>query len=86
MAEFSLPPPAPFLAVPGKPPVPWNNWLESFKTYPESYEPFYNLRQAEESTAPSLTQYRETEDFQSAWISSYIHAVSLLPNHFAGKE
>ncbi|KAG1938978.1 retrotransposable element [Pimephales promelas] len=33
MAEFGLPPPAHFLAVPGDPPVPWANWLESFTVY-----------------------------------------------------
>ena len=33
MAEFSLPLPVPFLAVPGDPPIPWENWLESFTVY-----------------------------------------------------
>ena len=31
--EFSLPPPTPFLSLPGEPPVPWIRWLESFETY-----------------------------------------------------
>ena len=31
--EFSLPPPTPFLTLPGEPPVPWIRWLESFETY-----------------------------------------------------
>uniref|UniRef100_A0AAY4C3E4 Retrotransposon gag domain-containing protein n=1 Tax=Denticeps clupeoides TaxID=299321 RepID=A0AAY4C3E4_9TELE len=31
--EFFLPPPPPFLALPGEPPVPWDRWLESFSTY-----------------------------------------------------
>lgn len=33
MAGFSLPPPDPFLAVPGEPPVLWTRWVESFNTY-----------------------------------------------------
>ncbi len=33
MAEFALPPPSPFLALPGKPLVPWNRWIELFETY-----------------------------------------------------
>ncbi len=33
MAEFALPPPSPFLALPGEPTVPWNRWIESFETY-----------------------------------------------------
>ena len=31
--ELALPPPIPFLALPGEPPVPWIRWLESFETY-----------------------------------------------------
>ncbi|XP_041926596.1 uncharacterized protein LOC121690230 [Alosa sapidissima] len=31
--ELALPPPTPFLALPGEPPVPWIRWLESFETY-----------------------------------------------------
>jgi hypothetical protein len=33
MAVFSLPPPSPFLPVPGDPPVPWNPWFQSFQLY-----------------------------------------------------
>ncbi|ROL50856.1 Retrovirus-related Pol polyprotein from transposon opus [Anabarilius grahami] len=33
MADFSLPPPPPFLALPGEPPIPWPRWLQSFETY-----------------------------------------------------
>lgn len=31
--EFSFPPPSPFLALPGEPPVPWTRWYEAFETY-----------------------------------------------------
>ncbi|KAF4105453.1 hypothetical protein G5714_013115 [Onychostoma macrolepis] len=33
MADCSLPPPPPFLALPGEPPVLWSRWLHSFETY-----------------------------------------------------
>ena len=33
MADCSLPPPSPFLALPGEPPVPWIRWIGSFETY-----------------------------------------------------
>lgn len=33
IADCSLPPPPPFLALPGEPPVPWPSWLQSFETY-----------------------------------------------------
>jgi len=33
MADFSLPPPSPFLALPGEPPVLWSRWISSFETY-----------------------------------------------------
>jgi len=36
MAEFTLPPPAPFLPVPGEPPIPWSGWLEDFTIYLEA--------------------------------------------------
>ncbi|MGH0132294.1 UNVERIFIED_CONTAM: hypothetical protein FKN15_059378 [Acipenser sinensis] len=31
--EITLPPPAPFLSVPAKPPVPWSCWIDSFQMY-----------------------------------------------------
>ncbi|KAL0148283.1 hypothetical protein M9458_056429 [Cirrhinus mrigala] len=33
MADIALPPPAPFLALPGEPPIPWTRWLQSFETF-----------------------------------------------------
>lgn len=33
MADCSLPPPSPFLALPGEPPVPWLRWITAFETY-----------------------------------------------------
>ena len=33
MAGFCLPPPPPFLALPGEPEVPWPRWISSFETY-----------------------------------------------------
>ncbi len=33
MADIALPPPAPFLALHGKPPIPWTRWLQSFETF-----------------------------------------------------
>ncbi|ROL53705.1 hypothetical protein DPX16_2426 [Anabarilius grahami] len=33
MADIVLPPPAPFLALPGEPPIPWTHWLQSFETF-----------------------------------------------------
>ena len=33
MAGNQLPPPAPFLANPDDPPVPWHRWFKSFQTY-----------------------------------------------------
>lgn len=34
MAEAcSLPPPPPFLSLPGEPPVPWRSWISAFETY-----------------------------------------------------
>lgn len=33
MARFNLPPPDPFLAVPGEPIVPWTRWLAGFNAY-----------------------------------------------------
>ena len=33
MADFALPPPPPFLPVPGDPAVPWDRWLVSFEDY-----------------------------------------------------
>ncbi|KAG1940200.1 retrotransposable element [Pimephales promelas] len=33
MGYIALPPPAPFLALPGEPPIPWTRWLQSFETF-----------------------------------------------------
>ncbi|ROL55397.1 hypothetical protein DPX16_20773 [Anabarilius grahami] len=33
MADIILPPPAPFLALLGEPPIPWIHWLQSFETF-----------------------------------------------------
>lgn len=33
MADCSLPPPFPFLALPGEPPMAWNRWISLFETY-----------------------------------------------------
>lgn len=38
MAEFSLPPPTPFLPVPGEPSVPWASWIDGFTVYLEAMD------------------------------------------------
>ena len=33
MAAIEIPPPPVFLAVPGKPPIPFDDWIEMFQTF-----------------------------------------------------
>jgi len=54
MAKFSLPPPAPSIAVAGDPPIPWANWLDSFTVYLDALG--YDVISDEENCAsPSLS-------------------------------
>ena len=85
IAEFSLPPPAPFLAVPGEPP--WNNWFESFNIYLEAID--FSTVSDKRRTAllrhcPRTEGQRIFRALGSA--PTFTAAVSLLWNHFAGKE
>lgn len=87
MAEFSLPPPAPFLAVPGEPPVPWNNWLDSFNTYIEAMD-FSTISDKRRTALLRHCLGTEGQRIFRALGSAptFTAAVSLLRNHFAGKE
>uniref|UniRef100_A0A674DZP4 Gypsy retrotransposon integrase-like protein 1 n=1 Tax=Salmo trutta TaxID=8032 RepID=A0A674DZP4_SALTR len=87
MAEFNLPPPAPFLAVPGEPPVPWNNWLDSFNTYIEAMD----LSTISDKRRTALLRHCLGTEGQRIFRAlgsapTFTAAVSLLRNHFAGKE
>ncbi|XDV17686.1 hypothetical protein PO909_023512 [Leuciscus waleckii] len=33
MDDIAQPPPAPYLTLPGEPPIPWTHWLQSFETF-----------------------------------------------------
>ena len=86
MAEFSLPPPAPFLSVPGDLPVPWSGWLEDFSVYLEAMA----LDDIPDKRKVAMLRHCLGTEGQRifralGYAETYEEAVALLMNHFAGK-
>ncbi|KAJ8353780.1 hypothetical protein SKAU_G00213470 [Synaphobranchus kaupii] len=87
MAEFTLPPPAPFLSVPGEPPIPWVGWLEDFTVYLEAMD-FADISDKRKTALLRHCLGTEGQRIFRALGSAgtYDEAVTLLTAHFAGKQ
>ncbi|KAJ8339345.1 hypothetical protein SKAU_G00361310 [Synaphobranchus kaupii] len=87
MAEFTLPPPAPFLSVPGEPPIPWVGWLEDFTVYLEAMD-FADISDRRKTALLRHCLGTEGQRIFRALGSAgtYDEAVTLLTAHFAGKQ
>ena len=82
--ELSLPPPTPFLALPGEPPVPWIRWLESFETYLAAL----GLEEANDARRKALLIHCLGTEGQRIFrtlgqAKKYKDATKLLGTHFA---
>ncbi|KAJ8367779.1 hypothetical protein SKAU_G00078070 [Synaphobranchus kaupii] len=89
MADISLPPPAPFLALPDEPPIPWTRWLQSFETYLIALE----LTDVSAARKKALLQHclgvqgqRVLGTLGNSTDISYDTAVGLLNTHFAAPQ
>lgn len=87
MAEFSLPPPAPFLPVPGEPPIPWASWIDGFTVYLEAmdYDDIPDRRKI------ALLRHCLGAEGQRIYralgeAETYEEAVALLAHHFTGQQ
>lgn len=80
MAEFSLPPPSPFLALPGEPPVPWTQWIPSFETYITGL----GLQDLSDARLKALLLHCLGAEGQCVFGTlGYADAVALLERHFS---
>ncbi len=89
MADCSLLPPPPFLALPGEPPVPWSRWLQSF----EAYLVTAGLTEVSALRKKALLQHclgaegqRVLGTINADNDATYDEAVTLLNEHFAGPQ
>ncbi|KAL0148064.1 hypothetical protein M9458_056604 [Cirrhinus mrigala] len=89
MADIALPPPAPFLALPGKPPIPWTRWLQSFETFILAV----GLTDVSAARKKALLLHclgaegqRVLSALESGTTSDYDTAVELLNAHFAAPQ
>ncbi len=89
MADIALPPPAPFLALPGKPPIPWTRWLQSFETFLLAV----GLTDVSAAHKKALLLHclgaegqRVLGALESGTTSDYDTAVELLNAHFASPQ
>lgn len=87
MAEFSLPPPAPFLPVPGEPPIPWASWIDGITVYLEAmdYDDIPDRRKI------ALLRHCLGAEGQRIYralgeAETYEEAVALLAHHFTGQQ
>ena len=85
--ELALPPPTPFLALPGEPPVPWIRWLESF----ENYLAALNLEGASDPRRRALLVHCLGTEGQCIFrtlgeAKKYKEATKLLEAHFAAPQ
>ncbi|KAK0152341.1 hypothetical protein N1851_006252 [Merluccius polli] len=87
MADCSLPPPSPFLALLGEPPVPWPRWISSFETYILAA----GLEDVSAVRKRALLLHCLGAEGQRVFgtlgnASTYTHAVELLKAHFAAPQ
>ncbi len=89
MADIALPPPAPFLALPGEPPIPWTRWLQSFETFILAV----GLTDVSAARKKTLLLHclgaegqRVLGALESSTTSDYDTAVELLNAHFAAPQ
>ncbi len=89
MADIALPPPAPFLALPGEPPIPWTRWLQSFETFILAV----GLTDVSAARKKALLLHclgaegqRVLGALESGTTSDYDTAVELLSAHFAAPQ
>ncbi|KAL1277251.1 hypothetical protein QQF64_023924 [Cirrhinus molitorella] len=89
MADIALPPPAPFLALPVEPPIPWNRWLQSFETFILAV----GLTGMSAARKKALLLHclgvegqRVLGALESGTTSNYDTAVELLTAHFAAPQ
>ncbi|KAK0135792.1 hypothetical protein N1851_028356 [Merluccius polli] len=87
MADCSLPPPSPFLALSGEPPVPWPRWISSFETYILAA----GLEDVSAVRKRALLLHCLGAEGQRVFgtlgnASTYAHAVELLKAHFAAPQ
>ncbi len=89
MADIALPPPAPFLALPGEPPIPWTRWLQSFETFLLAV----GLTDVSAARKKALLLHclgaegqRVLGALESGTTSDYDTAVELLNAHFAAPQ
>ncbi len=89
MADIALPPPTPFLALPGEPPIPWTRWLQSFETFILAV----GLTDMSAARKKALLLHclgaegqRVLGALESGTTSDYNTAVELLNAHFAAPQ
>lgn len=89
MADITLPPPAPFLALPGEPPIPWTRWLQSFETFLLAV----GLTDVPAARKKALLLHclgaegqRVLGALETGTVSDYKKAVELLTAHFAAPQ
>ena len=89
MAAFSLPPPSPFLDLPGEPPVPWTRWIQSLETWLVAM----GLTGVSAARKKALLQHclgtegqRVLGTLENGTDASYDAAVELLKGHFAAPQ
>ena len=87
MADFSIPPPAPFLAVPGDPPTPWVNWVESFAVYLEASGCDEVLDKRKMAILHHCLGVEGQRIFRTLGLpTTYQETVALLTDHFTGQQ
>ncbi len=89
MADIAIPPPAPFLALPGEPPITWTRWLQSFETFLLAV----GLTDVSAACKKALLLHclgaegqRVLGALESGTTSDYDTAVELLNAHFAAPQ
>ncbi len=87
MAEFSLPPPSPFLPVPGEPPIPWASWFDGFTVYLEAMD-YTDISDRRKIALLRHCLGAEGQRIYHALghAEIYEEAVALLANHFTGQQ
>ncbi len=87
MAEFSLPPPSPFLPVPGEPPILWASWFDGFTVYLEAMD-YTDISDRRKIALLCHCLGAEGQRIYRALghAETYEEAVALLANHFTGQQ
>lgn len=87
MAEFSLPPPAPFLPVPGELHIPWTSWIDGFTVYLEAMD-YDDIPDQRKITLLRHCLRAEGQRIYCALgeAETYEEVVTLLAHHFTGQQ